>query len=52
MFLHNFLSLVRFNTNIRRGRPVTHAVVINDPQLISVSLGTKQITFYKEIIIK
>lgn len=40
-------------TPIRLGRPVTHvAVVTNDVQLISVSLGTKQITFYKEIIIK
>jgi len=39
-------------TPIRFGRPVTHAVVTNDVQLISVSLGTKQITFYKEIIIK
>jgi len=39
-------------TPIRLGKPVTHAVVINDEQLISVSLGTKQITFYKEIIIK
>lgn len=38
-------------TTIRLGKPVTHAVVINDVQLISVSLGTKQITFYKEIII-
>lgn len=52
MFLHYFLSLVRFNTDIRRGRPVIQAVVINDPQLISVSLETKQITFYKEIIVK